>query len=110
MTTNLTQVSHSRSTSQQFLISKTDAKPSVVTPLRKLSPNKDALLAAFPELHFGQSLIDTAMGTLNSAHKFGALAIRIDETNPEWTCKLMKIDEDRALIKIYDHNKLIGVI
>ena len=78
MTTNLTQVSHSRSTSQQFLISKTDAKPSVVTPLRKLSPNKDALLAAFPELQFGQSLVDTAMETLNSAHKFGALAIKID--------------------------------
>ena len=78
MTTNLTQVSHSRSTSQQFLISKTDATPSVVTPLRKLSPNKEALLAAFPELQFGQSLVDTAMETLHSAHKFGALALKID--------------------------------
>jgi len=50
----------------------------VVTPLRKLSPNKDALLTEFPELQFGQSLVDTAMETLNSAHKFGALAIKID--------------------------------
>ena len=75
---NQTQVSHSRSTSQQFLISKTDAKPSVVTPLRKITPNKDALLAAFPEVQFGQSLVDTAMNTLDSVHKFGVLAIEID--------------------------------
>ena len=78
MTMNLTQVSHSRSTSQQFLISKTDTKPSVVTPLRKITPNRDALSAAFPELQFGQSLIDTAMDTLDSVHKFGVLAILID--------------------------------
>ena len=76
--TNLTQVSHSRSTTQQFLISKTDTKPSVAAPLRKRLPEKDALLAEFPELKFGQSLIDTAMETLNSVHKFGTLVIKID--------------------------------
>lgn len=78
MTNKLTQVSHSRSTSKQFLISKTDAKPSIVTPLRKPSPNKDALLAEFPEMQFGESLVDTAMENLNPIHKFGTLAIKID--------------------------------
>ncbi len=81
MTRGKHELFHSRSSSRQFLLCKTDTKPedekTEATPLLDSSQ----LLKTFPDIHCGQTFIDYALSELGSASKFEAMVIRIDESS-----------------------------
>lgn len=78
MTRRKHELFHSRSSSRQFLLYKTDAtledKKTKETPL----PDSNLLAKTFPDILSGQTFIDDALSKLDSAAKFEAMVIRID--------------------------------
>ena len=68
----------SRSSSQQFLFSKTDSKPKDDKAKDPLLFDSDKLSKSFPDILAGKSFIGHAMTALDSATKFTAMVIRID--------------------------------
>lgn len=74
----LQRIFQSRSSTKEFLLSKTDLKttesPAVQAPL----PDSDILVSLYPEMPTGQAFIDTAMDRLVSVPEFGAMVIRLD--------------------------------
>ena len=68
----------SRSSSQQFLFSKTDSKPKDIKAKDPLLFDSNKLSKSFPDILAGKSFTDHAMAALDSATKFMAMVIRID--------------------------------
>ncbi len=68
----------SRSSSQQFLFSKTDSKPKDIKAKDPLLFDSDKLSKSFPDILAGKSFTGHAMAALDSATKFMAMVIRID--------------------------------
>lgn len=69
---------HSRSSSRQFLFCKTDSKPKDNKTKDPLLFDSNKLSKSFPDILTGKSFIDHAMAGLDSATKFKAMVIRID--------------------------------
>jgi tetratricopeptide (TPR) repeat protein len=68
----------SRSASQHFLFSKTDSKPKDKKEKDQLILDSKILSKSFPDILAGKSFIGHAMTALDSATKFTAMVIRID--------------------------------
>ena len=68
----------SRSSSQQFLFCKADSKPKDNKAKDPLIFDSNKLSKSFPDILAGKSFIDHAMAALDSATKFKAMVIRID--------------------------------
>ena len=79
MTQNQRELFSTRSSTRQFLLSKTEAKVSDDQTGKKSTIDLNALSKAFPDSLSGNAFIDHAMTTLDSASKFGVMVIRIDE-------------------------------
>ncbi len=69
---------HSRSSSRQFLFCKTDSKPKDNKTKDPLLFDSNKLSKSFPDILTGKFFIDHAMAGLDSATKFTAMVIRID--------------------------------
>ena len=70
----------SRSASQHFLFSKTDSKPKDKKEKAQLIFDSNILSKSFPDILAGKSFIGHAMAALDSATKFTAMVIRIDNS------------------------------
>lgn len=69
----------SRSSSQQFLFSKTDPKPKNKKEKDRLLFDSNILSKTFPDILAGETFIGHAMSALDSETKFTAMVIRIDK-------------------------------
>ncbi|OEU67343.1 MAG: hypothetical protein BBJ57_13985 [Desulfobacterales bacterium PC51MH44] len=81
MTDKKPKLFHSRSSSQQFLLCKTDSAPKDDKAIDTFSVDAKKLSETFPDILFGKTFIDHAMAGLDSSTKFEAMAIRIDDLN-----------------------------
>ena len=70
----------SRSATQHFLFSKTDSKPKDKKEKDQLILDSKILSKSFPDILAGKSFIGHAMAALDSATKFTAMVIRIDNS------------------------------
>ena len=93
----------SRSASQQFLFSKADSKPKDKKEKDRLIFDSNILTKSFPDILAGKSFIDHAMVALDSATKFTAMAIRVDNLKH----KEKKAASDHAVDLLVDVAKTI---
>ena len=70
------EIFQTRSSTQEFLLSKTEPKADKAPALP--FKGSDALLKTFPDLLSGSQLIETALARLNAASYFGVVLMRID--------------------------------
>lgn len=73
----------SRSSSQEFLFYKTDAKPVDDQKEPAVSVEPAELLREFPEMLTGQDFVDNALAGLEETSKFAAIAVRIDDLSAQ---------------------------
>jgi len=79
MTPDQKRLFHNRSSSQEFLFYKADAKPEDDKPEDLSSVEPVELAKAFPEISAGKTFLDQAMIRLDGASKFAAMAVRVDD-------------------------------
>jgi tetratricopeptide (TPR) repeat protein len=78
MTHKKTELFHNRSSSKEFLLYKTDAKPKK-DATQALSPAaSDRISNAFPDILAQKNFMDSAMAHLESSEQFQAMVIKID--------------------------------
>jgi tetratricopeptide (TPR) repeat protein len=126
MTQDRPDLFHSRSSTQEFLLSKTDSRDSVVKdsePVQKdcsvlayksrkpLELGSEDLTCVFPDLLTGNHFLQQAMGTLKTSKRFGAIVIRIDDVehqNPDsenkWLSEI-RLDVAETIEKTCTHQK-----
>ena len=80
MTDDQKELFRSRSSSREFLLSKTNTKPRDLKTSGGTSVVLDELYPAFTEILVGQSFIDHAMVQLENSSGFSAMTFRIDDT------------------------------
>ncbi|UCD32347.1 MAG: tetratricopeptide repeat protein [Desulfobacterales bacterium] len=78
MTTKKPKLFSNRSSSRQFLLYKTEAKPEKKKTSDTQSLATDTLLKSFPDMLSGQAFIDYASAQIESSATFDAMVIRID--------------------------------
>jgi len=83
MTPDQKRVFPNRTSSQEFLFYKADAKPEVAKPEDLSSVEPIELANAFPDISAGKAFRDQAMVKLDSVSKFAAIAVRIDNLGAE---------------------------
>ena len=69
----------SRSSSQEFLLYKTDARPVDDPKDTAVSVEPGKLAQEFPEMLTGRAFVDNALARLEGASNFAAMAVRIDD-------------------------------
>ncbi|MBU0987983.1 MAG: tetratricopeptide repeat protein [Proteobacteria bacterium] len=92
MTSDQKEPFRSRSSSREFLLYKTDAKPRDEKTDDTLPVKSDELRQAYPEMHSGKAFIDYAMAELENSSKFIAMVIRIDDTGATQPGSGLRID------------------
>ncbi len=78
MTRGKPELFHSRSSSREFLLYKTDPKLEDKKPKEAPLLDSNLLAKTFPDILSGQTYIDYALAKLDSVSKFAAMVIRID--------------------------------
>ena len=73
----------SRSSSQEFLLYKTDARPVDDQKDTAVSVEPGELAQEFPELLAGQAFVDNALARLEETSKFVAMVVRIDDLSAQ---------------------------
>lgn len=96
----------SRSSSHQFLIHKTDSELKHEKTKARPSDDVNRLTKIFPDILIGKNFVDHTMAGLNSSAEFGAMVIRIDESNQ----KAKTPKNDRNADFIIDVAKRINTI
>lgn len=86
-----------RSSSREFLLSKTPAKPKAFEPNDSAAVEPDGLYHVFPEIPVGQALIDRAMDCLEASPMFAAMAVRIDDAEDDSPAPGFRIDLARTI-------------
>jgi tetratricopeptide (TPR) repeat protein len=74
---------HSRSSSRQFLLYNTDAKPEDNKTKDVPLLDSNLLSKTFPDILFGETFINYALSELEPATKFEAMVIRIDDISSD---------------------------
>lgn len=74
----LQEIFQNRSSTKEFLLSKTDLKTAERPVAQASLPDSDLLVNLYPDLPTGQAFIDTAMDRLASASEFSVMVIRLD--------------------------------
>ena len=83
MTHQKTRLFHNRSSSKEFLLYKTDAKPMKDTTEALSSVETDIILKALPDILLGKTFIENALARFETSEKFESIVIKIDRLNHE---------------------------
>ncbi len=78
MTDNKPQLFSNRSSSRQFLLYKTEAKPKKEKPTDPSIPTSEALAKSFPKMLIGNAFTDHALAQIDAAETFDAMVVRVD--------------------------------
>ncbi len=78
MTDKKPQLFSNRSSSRQFLLYKTDAKPKKKKPTDTGILTSDALAKSFPKMLIGNAFTDYALEQIDAAATFDAMVVRVD--------------------------------
>ncbi len=84
MTNKANAVLQSRGSARNFLFSKTDTGRIRAVDKTKAEGVNEALQSSFPDILLGMGFIDVAVQRLDSVAQFAALAIRMDQTQPDF--------------------------
>ena len=83
MTHQKTKLFHNRSSSKEFLLYKTDAKPKKDTAEALSSVETNRILKALPDILVGKTFIENALARFETSEKFESMVIKIDTLNHE---------------------------
>jgi len=83
MTHQKTKLFHNRSSSKEFLLYKTDAKPKKDAAKALSSVETNRILKALPEILVGTTFIENALARFETSEKFESMVIKIDTLNHE---------------------------
>ncbi|MDH3355884.1 MAG: tetratricopeptide repeat protein [Desulfobacteraceae bacterium] len=83
MTHQKTKLFHNRSSSKEFLLYKTDAKPQKDTAKALSSIETNRILKALPEILVGKTFVENALARFETSEKFESMVIKIDTLNHE---------------------------
>lgn len=78
MTKRQREIFRRRSSTRQFLFSKTDPKIKSGADAAFAETISDPLRKAYPRIHYGRSLIESALAVFDACHKFSVMVIRTD--------------------------------
>ena len=83
MTHQKTKFFHNRSSSKEFLLYKTDAKPQKAAVETLSSVETNRILKALPDILVGKTFIENALARFETSEKFESMVIKIDSLNHE---------------------------
>jgi len=83
MTHQKTKLFHNRSSSKEFLLYKTDAKPQKAAVETLSSVETNRILKALPDILVGKTFIENALARFETSEKFESMVIKIDSLNHE---------------------------